>query len=355
MNQTESSVFIASVGTATPPLSMNQSEAKKYLGKYCSDKLSERSISVMNKVLSHPSVMKRNFALDDPNDLFKEGRDDRMSRFVRWAVDLSAEAIDKALDQADLTRNNISGIVVNTCTGYICPGISTYLIEKLGLSKRTKVYDLVGGGCGGAVPNLDIAKAILNGNNDEGVILSVSVEICSATFQMGNNLSLIISNAIFGDGAAAAVISKKSTGMKLIDSASLCAPENREAVRFIHKNGELHNQISVRLPEMIGEAVINVIEDLLKRQSLKIEDINHWAIHAGGDKIISVVKDRLGLTEKQLEPSRKILSNYGNMSSPTVWFVVNEIMKNGFKKDALCMAITFGAGLSAHAFLLKKQ
>lgn len=350
----KNNAHIASLAVAIPPYTANQAKVDKFLTKHYSHILGERNLAVMHKVLSHPSIVRRRFALKDPDCLINENPDKRIARFTYWAIELSAQAIIKALKQANLTSSDVSGLIVNTCTGYICPGLSTYLIEKLKLSPQIMAYDLVGSGCGGAVPNLQIAELMLN-KNDNGVVLSVSVEICSATFQMGNDLSLIISNAIFADGAAAAVLWNRPEGFELVASANYYAPEHRDAIRYIYKNGELHNQISLNLPHLIKKAVAQLVKNLLKKMSLKIKEIQHWALHTGGEKIIDAIKNELGIEESKLKASRNILNEYGNMSSPTVLFVTREILNNGVKNGDWCIMLTFGAGLSVHALLLRKK
>ncbi len=241
---------------------------------------------------------------------------------------------------------------MNTCTGYICPGISTYLMERLGLSRSIRVYDLVGSGCGGAIPNLQVAESLLKTNG--GVVVSVAVEICTSVFRMGNDLDLILSNALFADGAAAAVLMAKPTGLELIASAGRYVPEQRDAIRFVHKEGQLHNQLSLRLPELVKKCAAEVVADLLSAQGLQTDDIRHWAFHTGGEKIINAMRDEIGIPEERLRATREVLAQYGNMSSPTVWFVLDEILQNGIAAGEWCVMVAFGAGLSAHACLLRK-
>jgi predicted naringenin-chalcone synthase len=346
--------YIASLGLATPPYRVEQTLAGEILEANAGHELSERSLTVMRKLFAHPSINSRSFAVEDSETVFNENPDSRIGRFTRWSIALSSEAVIKALAAANVSICDVSAMIVNTCTGYICPGISTYLIENLGLSRNTMVYDLLGGGCGGAIPNLQLADALIK-KADGGAVVSVSVEICSATFQMADNPSLIISNILFGDGAAAAVLRGKSNGLEIIDSASLYIPEEREYIRYIHKNGQLHNQLSVSLHNHVRKAVSQVVNGLLSRHSLKIADIPHWALHTGGDKIINSIKDEIGLSEEQLAATRTILFEYGNMSSPTVFFVLNRLIEAGMEKNDLCMMVAFGAGLSAHACLLRKN
>ncbi|MDR4506519.1 MAG: type III polyketide synthase [Candidatus Scalindua sp.] len=351
-NINSESVYLASLAVAAPPYVVNQSEAEVFLRDHYSNILGPRSLSKLAKIFAHPSMKMRHIAVEDLESLVNEDPDSRIDRFTKWAVELSSQAINKAIDQAGITTDEITGLVVNTCTGYICPGISTYLIEKLGLSAQTRIHDLVGSGCGGAVPNLQVCRDMIKGDR-EGVIVSVSVEICSATFQMADNLSLIVSNAIFADGAAASVLWSRPGKLELIASASRCMPEYREEIRYIYRNGQLHNRLSLQLSEFASKTVAKVVMDILTPRGLKIEDIHHWAIHPGGENVINAVRDELGISEIKLQVTRNILTRYGNMSSPTVLFVLEELLHTSINSGDWCIMTAFGAGLSAHAFLLK--
>ena len=345
---------IASFAIAVPPYNADQPTAENFMHQYFGARLNSRSLGLMRNIFSHPSIRKRHFAFDDPACLVSENADERIARFMEKSIDLSARAITKALEEAGVSAREVTGLVVNTCTGYICPGISTYLIERLGLGRDVRVYDMVGSGCGGAIPNLQIAESLLRTSGDK-VVVSASVEICTATFQVDNDLSLILSNALFGDGAAAAVLWNRPQGLELVASACRYVPEQRDTIRYIHKNGQLYNQLSLKLPDLVKKAAAEVVDDVLSSQGLGSADIEHWALHTGGEKIINAVRDGIGIPEEKVWASRKVLSEYGNMSSPTVWFVVDEIRKRGITSGNLCMMVAYGAGLSAHAFLLRQR
>ena len=352
--QISGNVYVGSIAVETPPFTVQQEEVGKILAHRYSDRLSSRSLTLMKGLFAHPAIRKRRFSVDDSEGFFSENPDDRIQRFTRWAVDLSAQAIRNALVKAGLSFDDMAGLVVNTCTGYICPGISTYLIEKLGLDRHIRVYDLVGSGCGGAIPNLEVAESLVRGASHK-VIVSVSVEICTATFQMEDDLSLLVSNALFSDGAAAAVLWGCPQGLELVASSSYYVPEDRDAIRYIHKNGQLYNQLSTRLPHLVKKAVAQVVKDVLEPRALRVGEIKHWALHTGGEKIINTVKAEIGLSEEQLRSTRAILAEYGNMSSPTVWFVLNDLLEKGIERGDFCVMVAFGAGLSAHAYLLRKS
>lgn len=346
------SAFVASIACVVPPFSADQKFAAELIKKHFGQQLTPRSLGLIRATFSHPSIRKRHFAVEDPARIVEESSDQRVARFTEKSVELAAQAVAKALDQAGVNVRDVNGLVVNTCTGYICPGISTYLLERLGLPRGTRVYDLVGSGCGGAIPNLQVAESLLKSHG--GIVVSVAVEICSAAFQMGNDLSLILSNALFGDGAAAAVLRNRAEGFELVASAGRYVPELRESIRFVHREGQLHNQLSTDLPELVGKASAEVVEDLLSMKSLRHGDVGHWALHTGGEKIINAVRDEIGIPEEQLWATRKVLAQYGNMSSPTVWFVLDEILQSGIRPDEWCVMVAYGAGLSAHAYLLRK-
>lgn len=319
------------------------------------DVLSARSMEVLDKVFSHPSILTRYLSFDSELDvvsLKNEDPDRRMERFTRWSTALSQRAALAALGQAGATASEIREIVVNTCTGYLCPGVSTYLLEAMNLDGRVRVFDAVGSGCGGALPNIDLATASLRAN-PRGIVLSVAVEICSATYQMDNDMSLLISNAIFGDGAAAAILWTRPEGLRIVDSAGRIDTSFREDVRYVYKQGKLHNKLSVQLPKVVRAVVPPLIDELLERNGLSRGDIQHWAIHPGGDRMVAALEEALGLTEEQMAPTRAVLAEYGNMSSPTVLFILKSLMDRGIKPGERVLMTAYGAGMSAYACLLE--
>lgn len=344
--------YVAAIASVAPPFSADQRFAADLLRAHFGKTLTSRSLAQIRATFTHPSIRKRHFAVEDPATILTESPDERVARFTERSIELSAQAVLSALERSGLAVRDVGGLVVNTCTGYICPGISTYLIERLGLPRNTRTYDLVGSGCGGALPNLQVAESLVKSSG--AVVVSVSVEICSAAFQMGNDLSLILSNALFGDGASAIVLWDQPAGLELVASAGRYVPEQRDCIRFVHKNGQLYNQLSTDLPELVGIAAGGVMQELLSCAGVKAGEIAHWALHTGGEKIINAVRDSIGIGEEKLWATRKVLAEFGNMSSPTVWFVMEELLASGVGPGELCAMLAYGAGLSAHACLLRK-
>jgi len=351
------SPVIVGIGTAVPDFVITQEEASSFLSELYRTKLSARSLEVLHKVLLHPSVRTRHVAVksaDELKGLKDEDPDRRVARFTKWSIALAGLALQRALEKAGSLPSQITALIVNTCTGYLCPGISGYVMERLGIPKTISAYDLVGSGCGGAIPNLRLAEQIVRGDPSQ-VVACVSVEICSATFEMDNDMGLIVSNALFGDGAAAAIVRANGGGLALARNASAFFPEVREQVRFIHRNGRLHNQLDSQLPKTIRKTVPGFIRDLLAREGLAPDQIGQWAFHPGGDRVLSAIQEELELSNSAMLPSRNALLAYGNMSSPTVLFVLEDLWNQGIASGEWCAAIGYGAGMSVHGFLMQAR
>jgi predicted naringenin-chalcone synthase len=348
----DGSVRLATVATATPPYTTDQLLAKDFFLRHFSHRLGRRYLEMLKKFLTHPSIRQRRFAFESPDCLVEEDPDRRIERFTHWAVDLSARASLAALARVGLEPQEVTALIVHTCTGYLCPGLTSYLLERLDLPRDIRTYDLVGIGCGGAVPTLQAGAEHLQAQG-AGVALCVSVEICSATFQMEEDLGLLMSNALFADGAAAALLWTRPQGLELVASSNRHQPEDREAIRYVYKNGKLFNQLSRALPQMVNRAVAAAVQKVLEPRGLTAADVAHWALHGGGDKIITAVARELGLPPEKLLPTRETLSRYGNMSSPSALFTLRDILDNGIRPGDWCLLASFGAGLSAHALLLK--
>jgi predicted naringenin-chalcone synthase len=344
---------ISSLATAVPACAMEQKESLAFLLKHYGGILSLRHRAFLKRILVNPGIKKRYFAFVAPEVLLHETPDQRIARFRKEAVELAGQAAREAMARDDLAPDDVRGLVVNTCTGYLCPGLSSYLLEELELPRRIIAHDLVGSGCGGALPNLQISAALLR--ELDGPVISIAVEICSATFQMGDEPGLVLSNAIFGDGAAAAVLRNRPGGWRLAAAASRHFPDLREKIRYVHRGGQLFNQLSMDLPVLIGDRVPAMLQDFLKEQGLAAREIHHWALHAGGEKIVSMLQDRIGLLDSQLHSTRMVLAGYGNLSSPSVLFVLEAITAGGAQKGDRCLLLAFGAGLSVHAMLLERR
>jgi len=339
---------ILGLGTALPPLYVEQRHAHRFYDTQgC---LPEGQRALYARLLLDGPIQGRYFGMHEPRDVLNTDPDAAVARFTEFGRRIAAAASRAALCDAGVVARDIGGVVVNTCTGYLCPGLTSYLAEDLGLSENVKPADLMGMGCGGAVPGLECGCGLLDRARGRPV-LCVAVEVCSATHFMDDEPGLTVSNCIFGDGAAAAVLGHaKERGIALIDFESGLFPEHRNALRYDYDGGRLRNRLTRRVPVIGASCIERVALRLLKRHGLSPPDISWWAVHAGGTAVLDEVGKRFGLNGSTLSASRQVFHEYGNMSSPTVLFALRRIMDlDGARGRGLILA--FGAGFSAFAAL----
>lgn len=348
-------VRIVGTGTANPPLRVSQKEI--YDAYVNMVPLSERARCLLEKVLvQNESIAFRYMGAASLAECARETTQDQLiTRYKKYAVATGVEAAQKALLSAGLGPEEIDGIVVNTCTGYLCPGLTSYIAEALPLRKTVKPFELQGMGCGGAIPGLETAYNYLQAHA-ESTILMAAVEICSATVFFNDEPASLVSNAIFGDGAAAVVLTNRpgARGLRVLDFASGLFPEHRRHLHYATEGSRLKNVLSRRVPTLGAKYGKQVIDNLLEKRGLQYTDIVHWVIHPGGQRVLDAFQKTLQLQTDQLQCSRSVLHDYGNMSSASVMFVLEETMRTqNPQAGELILLCSFGAGFSAFAALLE--
>lgn len=350
-------MFVSGLGTATPPRRYSKAEClQAFVGAGAYARLDERARFVLDTVLQHENgIATRHLAIEPLEQAFDMDPDTLHQRFLDNAPLLASDAANKALADAGLNADAIDAIVVSTCTGYLCPALSGYVIERLGLRSDVKAYDLVGQGCAAAVPNWQMADALL-ASGQHGHVLSVCVEICSAAMYLDNDPGVIISACLFGDGAGAAVLSAAApVGRRRIEwqaSGSLINTEEREALMFEQQHGMLRNILTRRVPRLAAAHAQQVLDSVLQPAGLAKTDISNWIMHAGGRDVLLALEKELGVAAHDFRYSADILRDYGNLSSAFVYFVLKAALEDQADGGWWWMA-SFGAGFSCHGALLK--
>ena len=210
-------------------------------------------------------ITSRHLALENLTEAFELTPDVLHGRFVRHAPVLAAEAARAALDDAGVGFGQIEALLLSTCTGYLCPGLSSYVIERLGLPSNILALDLVGQGCGAALPNLRTAEALLASGRCRRV-LAICVEVCSAAFYLDEDPGVLISACLFGDGAGAMVLANEANGKRRIEwkaGSSSHDPSLRDRLRFESKGGMLRNVLSAEVPRLAAEQNERVLRQTL--------------------------------------------------------------------------------------------
>ncbi len=348
-------MFITGLGTATPAKRYTQGSVWKAMSaSEHFSRLNSRSQAILRKVLQgHNGICSRYLAVDELSEGFDLTPDALDARFAKHAPAVGAEAGARALSKAAITAADIDAVIISTCTGYLCPGLTSYVSERLGLRDDVLALDLVGQGCGAALPNMRAAEALIASGRAEHV-LSICVEICSAAFYLDDDPGVLVSACLFGDGAGAAVLSAHPGDGRRIEwkaAGTVLSPPDREALRFERRGGMLRNILARDVPAIAGTHVEAVCNDVLGRAGIDREEITAWILHAGGREILAAIQQQMGLTEDDTRWSAAILRDFGNVSSACVYFVL-EAALNADAPGGLWWMSSFGAGFSCHGALL---
>jgi predicted naringenin-chalcone synthase len=349
-------MFISGLGTAVPARSFTQRECWEALQRADRPELTARTRAILEGILNHDNgIERRSLALDTLDEGFVIDPDTLHARFVKNAPVLASQAAARALADARLAPADIDAIVISTCTGYLCPGLTSYVAQSLGLRPDALCLDLVGQGCGAALPNLRTADALIAANRS-GCVLSVCVEVCSAAFYLDNDLGVLVSACLFGDGAGAAVLTavpregRRRVAWKA--ATSFTNPAQRDLLRFEQVGGMLRNILTLPVPKLAAGHADKILGDTLRREGIARTAIGTWVLHAGGRKVLDELRSGIGLTERDVRWSSAVLREFGNLSSPFVLFVLDAALRGGAPGGLWWMS-SFGAGFSCHGALLE--
>lgn len=341
-------MFLHSLATANPPHSFTQAETWKALQSHPEfGTLKPRSASLLEKIFTNGSsgIGLRQFTAADLDPIFRQNAENLNCSFEKHAPTLAAEALTKSLLKSGLTADKIDALFLCTCTGYLCPGPSSHISEMIGLRPDTYLCDLVGLGCGAAIPSLRAAHGYLAANPLHTVAV-VAVEISSAAFYIDDDPGVLISLCLFGDGAAAAILTGKSTyerSRRFHSFDTHHIPAEREKIRFVNSDGKLKNQLHRSVPELAAKAVFTLYDRLPQRPEQILA-------HSGGRDVIEAIESTI--PSFHLTETREVLRRHGNMSSPSVLFALEERLRTHPSPESLWLT-SFGAGFAAHSCALE--
>ncbi len=340
-------MFLESIASAFPPHVFTQKDCLEIIkSSRRVAELKPRSQVLLSRILEGDSgIEKRRFAAPDPDRLFDTSAQDLNQGFEVEAPRLAARALATALKNADVKPGEVDALFVCTCTGYLCPGVSSHVAEIMELRSNIFLNDLVGLGCGAAIPTIRAAHGFLKANPGSRVA-TVAVEVCSSAFYMDDDPGVLISLCLFGDGAAAAVWSDNPGDGKYEAGGfqTLHWPGEREKIRFVNADGKLKNKLHRSVPEVAGRAVKQLFDQ-------RTADPDQVIAHTGGRDVVESMEGQLKNTS--LRETRNILRQYGNCSSPSVLLALEDRMRSDGIDTRLWLT-SFGAGFAAHSFELSR-
>lgn len=340
-------MFLESISTAVPPHRYTQPECLDALRKApVYDGLKSRSRLLVGKILGNgiSGIATRSFCLPELAPVMGRDAQQLNETFEQEAPRLAAAALVPALEKAGLAAADLDALFICTCTGYLCPGVTSHVAERLELREAAYLQDLVGLGCGAAIPMMRSAAGFLAAHPGAKVA-TVAVEVCSAAFYVDDDPGVLISLCLFGDGAAAAIWSDVAGPDKWQAGrfTTVHRPQQREKIRFVNAGGKLRNQLDKAVPGLAAEAVA----ELYGKRSAEPDRV---LTHSGGRDVIDALE---AVLPHSLDDTRAVLRDHGNMSSPSVLFALDRALATA-NGDRRWWLSAFGAGFAAHACELWK-
>ncbi len=342
------SVFLNRIATAVPEHDVHRAFVEYAEQMLCDERLR----AVFRRMVSKSDVEHRFSPLQltkptkadetDAHDVYIPGSfpstAQRMKLFERFAPALAANTLDR-LGPAEKERKRIRHVIVTCCTGLYAPGLDFFVIDHLGLAPSTERTMIGFMGCYAAINGLKQARHIVRSEPRESVLM-VNLELCSLHLNETQNLEEVLSFLIFGDGCAASLISSEPVGLEIDGFRAMQLDGTRELITWRVGDLGFDMMLSGRVPREIAK------ELRAQADSLQPRDVDLWAVHPGGRSVLDAVQDGLGLCPEALRASRRVLSEFGNMSSASVMFVLHELMGKAQSGQRGC-AISFGPGITA--------
>ncbi|KAA2237001.1 type III polyketide synthase [Salinarimonas soli] len=350
--------YINRIGTAVPDHDVHEA----YI-RFVDSVLPDRRSQLLFRRMAQRAEIQHRYSFLKPGETMEEAVDTegflrrgafpttgaRMARYARYGVELAERAVD-ALDLG-AARDEITHLVVASCTGFSAPGVDQQLQERLGLRadlERTQVGFM---GCSAAVNALKVAHHIVR-SEPEAKVLVINLELCTLHMQETPDLERSLSSLLFGDGCAATLVTAEPAGVALKDFRAKTIPGTQGLITWdigdqgfdMHLSGDVPSQIQRALRH---EAALNDESGIFRGQTK--HDFDLWAVHAGGRTVLDAVEQGLELDPEKLRWSRGVLADFGNMSSATVMFVLDRMMRT-VKGAAEGFGMAFGPGLVAETF-----
>jgi alpha-pyrone synthase len=273
----------------------------------------------------------------------------RMNKYEMEAPGLAAEAVDRLELSSD---GDISHLILTSCTGFYAPGLDVDILARCKLdmaAERTLVGFM---GCNAALNALKLARHIVR-SDPRARVLIVSLELCTLHLQETASLEKLLGFLQFGDGCAAALVSADPRGFELLDFDSLLFPEGKAEISWRIQDLGFDMVLSVKTPGCIGAALRGASSRIFA--TVPQSEIQMWAVHPGGRSILDAVETALNLNPTELAVSRSVLESYGNMSSPTVLFVLEAFLRQNRSPGSIGCAMAFGPGLTAETLMFRQS
>jgi alkylresorcinol/alkylpyrone synthase len=350
---TRHSATISATATAVPSFTLTPDDVKTYMRKVFD--VGERRLDAIMSVIDHAQVRNR-YAVIPVDSIVQPRSLEQISRdYQEHAVKLGREAAERCLERAAMPASDIDLIITVSCTGFMIPSLDAHLINLMGFRSNVRRLPITELGCAAGAMALSRAAEFLRACPGKSVLI-VAVELATLTFQRGDlSQANLISCVLFGDGAAAAIVTGRPVaGPQILDAETYTFPQSLDAMGFDLRDSGFHIVLSKDVPQMIRGKIRELADDFLARSGLTLKSMGAFILHPGGQKLLSYVEEELGLTRCDTQVSWDVLGEYGNLSSATILFILHEwSTRKRMKPGDYGFAAAFGPGFSAEMLLLR--
>jgi alkylresorcinol/alkylpyrone synthase/polyketide synthase Type III len=334
---------ILAVGTAVPPTRFDQAQLLALAGY---DDPQRRGFFLRS------GIEGRHLYLDPARARADEGVDELTARFQEGSVALATGAVRACLERADVDVSQVDFLATTTCTGRLCPSLDAHLIRALGFREDVQRVHVGDTGCASAIVALQQAHNYLRAFPGHRALV-VAAEVCSATYVLDDALETAVANAIFADGAGALLLGTEGLGPAVVGHRTLIRSEHLDRMGFTFPGGRHRVKLSKEIRRIAPAMMEEVAMRLLKDHGLRREDVRFWVLHSAGRRVIERAQTALGLPDADLAFSREVLRRFGNMSSATVLFVLDEVLRTGGPQPGdWGVMVALGPGFAAEGALL---
>jgi len=282
-----------------------------------------------------------------------ESVDQLQERFRRGALELGEAAVRGAVERAGWRLDQVDFLATTTCTGRLCPSLDAQLIARLGLSPSIQRVHVGDTGCASAMVALQQAHNHLRAFPGRRAVVA-AVELCSAAYYLDDRLESAVAHAIFADGAGAIAMATEGEGPRIVEHRTLFRSEHLPAMGFEYPGGRPRVVLSKDVRQIGGAMMKEMAEALMVTQGLKREDVHHFVLHSAGRRVIDQARRLMDLREEDVTASRHVLRRFGNMSSATILFVLDEVLRSGAPVPGdWGLMIALGPGFAAEGALLR--
>ncbi len=346
-------VKITSVAKQLPKYSKETKDIIPFV-KLWTQNQEERFQRKVVKLFEGAGVDKR-YSIMEPEEVFTATTfQDKNNIYAREVVPLAEKALLKSLKKSNIKPEDLDYIITVSCTGIMIPSLDAYLINSLQLKQNVVRLPVTEMGCAAGISGIIYAKNFLEANPNKRAAV-IAVEAPTATFQLDDfSMTNVVSAAIFGDGAAAVIMSsyQEDKGPTILDEAMYHFYDATHMMGFNLVNSGLQMILDKEVPQKIADHFPNIIHPFLEKNRLNIKDIDHLIFHPGGKKIVQTVEDLFGKLGKNINDTKEVLRLYGNMSSATVLYVLERFFEQNPKPGEKGIMLSFGPGFSAQRVLL---